>query len=204
MKMDNMDILLGEFQEKIIQFIVPALIAASMSAISLFVSTFLTIRGEIIKKRKDTYENMKNFYPEFRTKLVCINAIYTEIANNSIFDRVCREEKFDLSRFVFCEIDDLIEQYNLHEEQDLANNFLVLVKKMIGEIVELNSFFMNQIVPVHNKQAKNLLLALHEYCVFVTWIKNNNEYINVINNRIYNFRNLSILIGKMDKIFHKS
>jgi len=128
--MNDIGVMLSELQEKMIQFIIPALITSTVSMLTLFINTFLTIHKEIAIKRKDTYENMKNFYPVFRTKLVCIHAIFKEIANNAIFNRVSVNGSLDLSRFVeFAELDDFLDKYNLNDQQELANELYELVKK---------------------------------------------------------------------------
>ncbi len=204
--MENLNIIFGELQDKIIQFIIPTLVAAIVSVITLIVNTSLTIRGEIIKKRKDTYENMKSFYPEFRTKLICINAIFSEIKLNGIYSKVCSGSIFNLTKFIQYDLDNFIDQYQLEEEQDLADSFLLLVQRLKDEVVSLNLFLKNQIVPIHNKEAKRILLELHEYCVFISWLCNeqNREEMIILNENIYNFDNIAILMNKLDEIFHKS
>lgn len=200
--MDNFSIVFSEFQEKIIQFIIPVLISSFVSVVTLIINTTLTIREEIMKRRKDTYENMKLFYPEFRTKLISIQAIYDEIKKNEVYKIICPEGRMDISYYLFYDLDDFIEVYNLDEKQDSANDFLLLIKKIEEELVNLNTFFKNNIVPVHNKKAKNLLLSLHEYCVFISWISES-KYSKITDN-IYNFDNISMLIKKLDNIFHKN
>lgn len=204
--MNNSDIALSmEIQEKIIQFIIPVTITAVVSTITLITNSFLTIYGEIKKSRKDTYDNMKKFYPEFRTKLVYVDALYKEIINNEIYKKVNLNKQFDVINFLAYELDDFIEQHNLEEDQDVANTLYTLIQDLIKEIIQINTFLSDCIVPVHSKKAKFLMLKLHEYSVFVAWAEQNKIQIELKNLEygFYDFKNIALLIKKMDDMFHK-
>lgn len=187
----------------LLKVIVPACITAAISILSLALNSIFSWRTLVNTRKKEKYDKLSDFYPHFRTKLISISITYQRIIACNTYIDMDKKIVFNLNEFIKLDVDDLDKKYKIHDYKE-GKKFIQLINDLVKLLIDLCDFFEGQIVPIEKKELQIKILKLHEYCIFVKKLKDDQvidyRYINACN---FDFEYIDALIQKLDEDYHK-
>lgn len=182
--MDKIVHYLLEIQEDLVGIVIPVIITAFISLITIIVDLIFKIVVENRKYNSEQYKYMQEFYPELKTKLYELKYDLHEIENNPMFGN--RDQAIEK----YIKISDDEQEYRSEhtDERLYIDTFKKSMNSYREHIIEIETILSNHAIPsapiMHpclKKSINKMLFAVQ--CNSVLWKKSK---CNEISNEVFN------------------
>lgn len=134
---------LQNIQDNLVGLVLPVLITALVSLITLITNTIMQIVVHNGKYNSDQYAIMQEFYPEFKAHLLGINVVLQELDRTSM----CKELKDAIDKFLEYKHDDGEYRKKHFDEVQQVDGFISLMDTLLKRLVEINCYLRTCKVP---------------------------------------------------------
>lgn len=157
---------LQNIQDNLIGIILPVLITAVISIITLFCNTLTQIVLQNSKNNSEQYKLMQAFYPKMKLLLLELKFIMQDIESNPIFT----DWEIVIGKYISFKENEA--KYRASHENEIENidNLILLMDKFINKVIAVNEHLLEFAIPrtpvMHaflKKEVNQMLGALYYY-----------------------------------------
>ena len=134
---------LQNIQDNLVGLILPVLITALVSLVTLITNAIMQIVLQNGKYNSDQYTIMQEFYPEFKAHLLGLSVVLQELKRTSI----CKDLKSAVDKYLEYKRDDENYRINHPDEIQQIDTFNTLMDTLLTKLVNMNNYLLTCKIP---------------------------------------------------------
>lgn len=141
--MDDIINYLQNIQNNLIGLVLPVLITAFVSLVTLLVNTIMQITLQNSKFNSEQYTLMQVFYPKFKTHLLELKLIIQEMESSSM----CSDLTTSIAKYIDIKKDE--PEYRKRHSNELPNidSFNTLMEALFTKLISMNDYLKTAKIP---------------------------------------------------------
>ena len=175
----NMDQIISELQQiqsDLVGILIPSIISAIVSIISIFINTLLQLKLSDREYKSEQYKLMRNHYPYLKSILMEISCCYINLENNGLYDN-----SFNITDYIYYDWQ-LFRKKVPKDKIIFIDDYMNNIKKIVDLFLSLNLFFEKNNLPASYHSVQQ---GINELQFFCSYIKNCKNGIHGITNKIF-------------------
>ncbi len=152
---------LKSIQDNLIGIIIPVIISAIMSIVTLIVNSVIQLNIIDRQYKSKQYEIMRENYPKLKSYLINIECCYINIQNNKLY-----ESDFALINYIA--FDWVKYRSRLNKEVQYVDEFEKEINNLIDNFKKLYNFFEKTNIPASSKKVNKAINDIQFYCSLIS------------------------------------
>ena len=133
--MDQIISELQQIQSDLVGILIPSIISAIVSIISIFINTLLQLKLSDREYKSEQYKLMRNHYPYLKSILMEISCCYINLENNGLYDN-----SFNITDYIYYDWQ-LFRKKVPKDKIIFIDDYMNNIKKIVDLFLSLNLFF---------------------------------------------------------------
>ena len=185
---------LKNIQGNLIGILIPTIITASISVITLIVNSIIQYRINDRQYKSKQYEIMREHYPYLKAKLIDIQSCFENIEHNQLY-----QSDFLITEYIGYDWETYRQNLSIEDIQ-LVDDFEENIKIAIEVLIVLNQFFDQKNLPTSSRKVQH---AINDFQLFCAIFDTKKRGVHAKPSKNYTKEQIVKLIKTLDNHYNK-